>query len=315
MKRIFSLFLILLLVTGCQPIDKTAEETQFLMDTVCTIRAGGSNADTAIRDAFAKVKEIQDAVNYYDESSTVSQFNRAGAGEVVPLDTHTAAILETALEVCRASEGAFDITIAPVSSLWPFHGEETPTPPTDAAIQEALELVNWEYLKFDRSASTLTKTVDGVAIDLGGAAKGYAADCAAQVLQKAGVSYALLNFGGNVYTFGKNPSRKDGNWQVGIQKPFADSGTYTRRVSLTQGAVVTSGTYQRNFTYEGRLYHHILDPKTGYPTEGVLAGVTIQVGSALLADCLSTACLVLGEEQGQALAQLFGAAMYTERIE
>lgn len=79
--------------------------------------------------------------------------------------------------------------------------------------------------------------------------------------------------------------------------------------------MVTSGIYQRNFTYEGRLYHHILDPKTGYPTEGTLAGVTIQADSALLADCLSTACLVLGEEQGQALAQQFGAAMYTEKME
>lgn len=311
MKRIFSLLLILLL-TGCQPMDNTAEETQFLMDTVCTIRAGGSNAEAALRDAFAKVKEIQDAVNYYDESSTVSRFNRAETGEVVTLDTHTANILETALEICRASEGAFDITIAPVSSLWPFHGEEAPTPPTHAAIQEALPLVSWEHLIFDRSASTLSKTVDGTAIDLGGAAKGYAADCAAKVLQEAGVTYALLNFGGNVYAFGKNPNRRDGSWQVGIQKPFADNGTYTRTVSLTQGAVVTSGTYQRNFTYEGRLYHHILDPKTGYPTEGDLAGVTIEADSALLADCLSTACLVLGEEQGQRLAQQFGAAMYTE---
>lgn len=314
MKRIFSLFLLLLL-TGCQPLGNTAEETQFLMDTVCTIRAGGSNADAAIRDAFAKVKEIQDAVNYYDESSTVSRFNRAKAGEVVPLDVHTARILQVALEVCRASEGAFDITIAPASSLWPFHGEEAPTPPKDSAIQEALTLVNWECLAFDRSAQTLTKTVDGAAIDLGGAAKGYAADCAAEVLQEAGVPYALLNFGGNVYAFGKNPSRKDGSWQVGIQKPFADNGSYTRTVSLSQGAVVTSGIYQRNFTYEGRLYHHILDPKTGYPTEGTLAGVTIQADSALLADCLSTACLVLGEEQGQALAQQFGAAMYTEKME
>lgn len=312
MKRFLPFLLLLLLLTGCQRTIDEASDTRFLMDTVCTISAGGSNADTALREAFETVKEIQDFVNRFDENSTVARFNRAKAGEAIALDPHTAAILETALMVCEASGGAFDITIAPASSLWNFQAE-TPAPPSDASIQQALNLIGYNHLVFDPDARTLTKTKNGVAIDLGGAAKGYAADCAAKLLRQAGVDYALLNFGGNVYVFGKNPNRKDGSWQVGIQKPFANTGTYSHTINLTEGAVVTSGIYQRNFTLDGTLYHHILDPKTGYPADGELAGVTIQSESALLADCLSTACLVVGEEQGRALAASFDARLYAEK--
>lgn len=312
MKRFFSFLCLILFLTGCQKPVEEASDTRFLMDTVCTITAGGGNTDAALQDAFATVKEIQDAVNRFDENSTVARFNRANAGESVTLDRHTAAIVETALKVSKASGGAFDITIAPASSLWNFYAEH-PAPPSGESMKQVLDWIGYDKLRFDAEKNTLTKTQDGVAIDLGGAAKGYAADCAAAVLRQAEVDYALLNFGGNVYVFGRNPSRKDGSWQVGIQKPFGASGTYSRSISLNEGAVVTSGIYQRNFTYDGRLYHHILDPKTGFPVDGALAGVTIQADSALLADCLSTACLVLGEEQGQMLATRMNAMMYTEK--
>ncbi len=312
MKRFLPFFCLIFLLTGCQKPADEASDTRFLMDTVCTMVAGGNNANTALQEAFATVKEIQDAVNRFDESSTVARFNCAKAGESVALDRHTAAILKTALDVSEASDGAFDITIAPASSLWDFHAEN-PVRPSGESMKQVLDFIGYGKLKFDAEKNTLTKTQDGVAIDLGGAAKGYAADCAAEVLRQAGVDYALLNFGGNVYVFGKNPHRKDGSWQVGIQKPFAASGTYSRSISLNEGAVVTSGIYQRNFTYNGRLYHHILVPKTGFPVDGELAGVTIQADSALLADCLSTACLVLGEEEGALLATRMNATMYTEK--
>ena len=312
MKHFLPFLCLIFLLTGCQkPIDE-ASDTRFLMDTVCTIVAGGGNANGALQEAFDAVKEIQDAVNRFDENSTVARFNRAKAGEAVALDRHTASILKTALAVSKASGGAFDITIAPASSLWDFHAEN-PIPPSEESMKQVLALIGYDKLILDTDKSTLTKTQDGVAIDLGGAAKGYAADYAAEVLRQAGLDYALLNFGGNVYVFGKNPNRKDGSWQVGIQKPFADSGRYSRTISIAEGAVVTSGIYQRNFTYDDKLYHHILDPKTGYPTDGALAGVTIQADSALLADCLSTACLVLGEEQGKAVATSFDTLLYAEK--
>ncbi len=316
MKQILSFFLILVCCCSCQPLNQehSHEETQLLMDTVCAIRAGGDNAQAAISSAFEKVKEIQDAVNLYSDSSTISRFNRAKAGEVVPLDNHSAEILKVALSVCENSDGAFDITVAPLSTLWPFHGEESPQPPNPENIQKTLPLVGYDKLRFSAENQTLSKTVDGVSIDLGGAAKGYAADCAAKILQEAGVSYALLNFGGTVVAVGKNPNRKDGSWQIGLQKPFDAPDAYGKVVTIeSQNAVVTSGIYQRGFSYNGAYYHHILNPKTGYPADSGLTAVTITAPSALLADCLSTACLVAGSSQAENLAKQFGVSIELDR--
>ena len=317
MKRLSTLLLMtVLLLSGCRPLTNMQEydETQFILDTVCIIKAGGSNARSAVNAAFAKIREIQTAVDFYSADSTVSAFNRAGAGEPIDLDSHTAAILTTALEVSRSSGGAFDVTIAPVQRLWNFKDTDAAVPPSEDEIQKRLSLVGYEELIFDSEAQTLSKTTEGVEIDLGGAAKGYAADQAAQVLRDYGVLYGLINLGGNVFVFGDNPSRSDGSWQVGIQKPFADADTYKQTVSVTgSGAVVTSGTYQRCFVYDNKLYHHILNPFTGYPANTGISGITIKSDTALLADCLSTACLVLGEAEGKALAEKFGVEIYTEK--
>ncbi len=304
MKRLWIFLLLFLFCTSCSPPASDCRETRFLMDTVCSIRAGG-NANEAVHAAFSKAEEIQKAVNLYDPASTVSRFNRAKAGEPVPLDPHTAGILATALPLCEASGGAFDLTVAPLSALWNFK-EEHPAPPSQTELTQALSSVGYQYLVFDAEANTLTKTLDGVALDLGGAAKGYAVDAAAQILKEAGVPYAVLDFGGNIYVFGKNPSHPQGLWQIGIQSPNADPGSYQKTVTLKEGAVATSGTYQRSFTYEGTLYHHILDPKTGYPAESGLSSLSIRADSALVADCLSTACFVLGDGT---LAEQFGGEM------
>ncbi len=306
MKRLMLLLLIPVFFAACTPVTPAYEETRFLMDTVCTIRAGG-DSKSAVASAFALVEEIQKAVNLYDPASTVSRFNAADAGECVSLDRHTAAILAAALPICEASGGAFDVTIAPLSTLWPFHGEETPSPPDEASIQSALSQVGYDKLIFDRDMQTLSKAEHGVALDLGGAAKGYAADCAARVLKEAGVPYALLDFGGNIYVYGKNPHRKDGSWQIGIREPSDAANGYRTTVSVTEGAVVTSGTYQRNFVYNGILYHHILNPQTGYPSDSGLVSASVKADTALVADCLSTACLIQGGND--TLAAQFGGEL------
>ncbi|MBE5039033.1 FAD:protein FMN transferase [Ructibacterium gallinarum] len=300
-----------LLLPGCGQQEYC--ETQFLLDTVCTIRAGGPQAEQAVKAAFERIREIQEAVNFYSDTSVVAAFNRAAEGERVQLDADTTAVLKAAQEISRLSGGAFDVTIAPVSRLWPFHGEETAVPPEDKAILAALSHVGWEKVVLDAENQMAYKTEDGVMIDLGGAAKGYAADCAAAAMQECGAAYGVLDLGGNVLVFGKNPGRKSGQWQVGVQKPFGQNGEYSRTLTIDSGAVVTSGIYQRNFWYDGKLYHHILDPATGYPVDTGLSAVTIAADSALLADCLSTAAMVLGEENGKKLAESCGAEIYFER--
>lgn len=315
MKRLLTVMIIAaaVLLSACQMPQKISEysDTCFALDTVCSISAGGENAQEAVNAAFEEIRSIQSALDFYDDGSVVSVFNRAAADEEVKLDIHTAAVLNRALEVSEASGGAFDVTIAPIKELWSF--TEGSSPPGEGEIKERLPVTGYEKLIFDRERMTLKKTTDGVKIDLGGAAKGYAADRAAAVLREHGAVYALINLGGNVYVFGDNPRRRDGKWQIGIQKPFGSDGEYTQILSADSGAVVTSGTYQRCFTYAGRLYHHVLNPADGYPADSGISGATVKAEEALTADCLSTACLVLGEEKGRALAESFGAELYVEK--
>lgn len=306
--------LLLLLVTflsltACGKHAKEVTDTRFLLDTVCTIRAGGKNARQAIDAAFEEIRIVQQGADFYDPGSIISTFNEAPAGQAILLDPRTAEIVQTALEICKASNGAFDITIAPVKQLWQF-GDASPALPREEELKHAVELVDYTALLYDAQAMTLTKTRPGIQVDLGGAAKGAAADRAAAVLQEAGVDYAVVDLGGNVSVIGSNPKHRDGQWTVGIQKPFAPTGEYGQTLTLSQGSAVTSGTYQRNFTLDGVLYHHILDPATGYPAKTQYDSATVVCNSALMADCLSTACMVLGEEQGRALAQRFDAQVY-----
>lgn len=312
--RIFTaILLVVCTMCSCAPIKNSDEysETKLLMDTVCTIKAGGAAAQTAVKAAFDRIEEIDAEVSYFSDTSDVTAVNSASSGEAVAVGAHTIEIIKTALAVSKASEGAFDITVAPLKDLWNFQGGSH-EPPAKGEIDALLPLTDYSQLTIDETARTVTKALAAAKIDLGGAAKGYAADCAAEVLKQNGAEWALIDLGGNVCVFGKNPARTDGRWIIGIQKPFKSGGEYAQTVTLSEGAVVTSGNYQRYFEWDGQLYHHILNPMTGYPSDSGISGASIVSDSALLADCLSTACMVIGEERGKELAESFGAELITE---
>ncbi len=308
MKRFLAAALAVLMLCGCTLQGKPNEysDTRFLMDTVCTIRAGGGEAQAAVTAAFERIEEIAAAVDYYSDTSEVSAINRAKAGEAVSIGRDVEEILAAALDISEKSNGAFDITVAPLKDLWRF-SDGSHEPPEQENLDAALAHVG--YKKISLADGTVTKSDSEIKIDLGGAAKGYAADCAAEVLRRAGVPYALIDRGGNIYALGKNPSRSDGGWLIGLQKPFGQTGEYFKTVTISEGAVVTSGTYQRFFEWNGALYHHILDPKNGCPANSGISSASIISDSALLADCLSTACMVLGRERGESLAAEYGAEL------
>ena len=315
MKKIRILLSVILLVVLCAALYISSgrrggeySETQFLFDTECTISAGGKNARAAVKAAFERTAELDALFDYYSDSSIVSKINNAEAGDEVVIDGDTASVLSVANQISEASEGAFDITIAPVKDLWNFNGE--PSVPSKAAIQSALENVNYKDFTLDVEKGIFVKQNSFTKIDLGGIAKGYAADEAAKTLKENGAEYALIDFGGNVVTLGSNPKNENGIWKIGIQKPFAPTGEYGEIIEVAESAVVTSGIYERNFTENGVLYHHILDPKSGYPVENGLSSVTVVHKSSAVADGLSTACFVLGEESGRELAESFGAEVY-----
>lgn len=314
-KYLIYLFLIAIIISvfsGCSYRYQTLSDTQFVLDTVCTITAGGvKNTNELISEAFDVVYKIQSNISYYDSGSTVSKFNNSSAGVPVPLDRDTYIIVEKALEISNASNGAFDITIAPVEELWNFK-TENPSPPAQSLINENLKFVGYKNLILDSENKTLTKTIDGVKIDLGGCGKGYACQKALKYIEENYPdSYAILDFGGNVSVYGKNPKKINGNFSAGIQEPFAANGIYSKVIDITSGEnIVTSGTYQRHFYYNDKNYHHILDPSTGMPSDNGIDSVSVISSSSLEADCLSTACLVLGETAGTELANKFNAKTY-----
>ena len=310
MKKLIFIILILTLLSGCNA-NKITElsDTQFLMDTVCTIRVGGAEEEilnTALKVAFDKAYEVAEVTDYYSDTSDVTAINNAQANQAVPVSTHTISILSTALDICEKSQGAFDITIAPLKDLWGFNQGEH-TPPSDDEINSALSLVEYKKIIINKENNTVTKTDTNTRIDLGGCGKGYAEDCVLEVLKSYDIEYALIDFGGSILTYGENPSRKDKSWIVGIQKPFSQDGEVAKTITANNSAVVTSGTYQRYFEWENKKYHHILDTNSGYPTDNGIASASVTHSSALTADCLSTACLILGSDKGYELAKQFNA--------
>ncbi len=279
---------------------------EFLFDTECTITAYGKNAKDAVEAAFERLEEVHALTDMYSDSSDVYRINTAAANTAIEVSAVTAEILDNALRISADSDGAFDITVASVTKHWNFKSE-APKPPRDSEITAGLAHVNFKNLNLNTEKLTVTKTDSQTEIDLGGAAKGYAGDEAMRVLKEYGIDSAIADLGGNVTCMGKNPKSKDGTWRVGIQVPFAPTGEYDDVAETDGGAVVTSGSYQRSFEYGGKLYHHIIDPETGYPAEKDYSSVTIICDSSCLADCLATACFVMGREKGSALAARYGA--------
>lgn len=223
-----------------------------------------------------------------------------------------AALLSKGLAVTRESNGAFDIAIAPLTSLWDFTAED-PKVPDDSDIQNALPLCSSDGITIDGQDISLPS--DGIQFDVGAIAKGYIADRLKDFLVKKGVNSAIINLGGNVLCIGSKP---DGTpFKVGIQKSFADRNETEAVMDITGKSVVSSGIYERCFKQDGKLYHHILNPKTGYPYDNGLISVTIISDQSVDGDALSTTCFALGLDEGLKFAEKKGvqAVFITEDYE
>ena len=236
----------------------------------------------------------------------------SGTADTWHISEDLAALLSEGLDITRESDGAFDIAIAPLTSLWDFTAED-PKVPDDAAIQKALPLCSSDGVTIDGQDITLPS--DDIQFDVGAIAKGYIADRMKDLLVKKGVKSAIINLGGNVLCIGSKP---DGTpFKVGIQKPFADRNETEAVMDITGKSVVSSGIYERCFKQNGKLYHHILNPKTGYPYDNGLISVTIISDQSVDGDALSTTCFALGLEDGLKFAEKKGvqAVFITEDYE
>lgn len=236
----------------------------------------------------------------------------SGTADTWHISEDLASLLSQGLSITRESDGAFDIAIAPLTSLWDFTAED-PKVPDDAAIQKALPLCSSDGVTIDGQDITLPS--DDIQFDVGAIAKGYIADRMKDLLVKKGVKSAIINLGGNVLCIGSKP---DGTpFKVGIQKPFADRNETEAVMDIAGKSVVSSGIYERCFKQNGKLYHHILNPKTGYPYDNSLISVTIISDQSVDGDALSTTCFALGLEDGLKFAEKKGvhAVFITEDYE
>ena len=292
-----------LLFTGCSgaksstQTDQDLTYTDMLFDTVIKIQILDP-ADESILDGLKKLCEKYDTMfSATNTDSELYKLNHAN-GQPFTVSSETANLIQEGIHYSELSGGAFDLTIEPVSALWDFKADK-PTVPSSDAIAQAVSHV--DYTKVDIQDNTVTLEDPEAGIDLGAIAKGYIADQVKTYLKKQGIKHAIINLGGNVDVIGTKP---DGSkYNIGIQKPFDESGEAITSVQLKDQTVVTSGIYERYFKKNGKLYHHILDPRTGYPCENNLYSVSIITDSSTKADALSTTCFLLGYEKGMELIQ------------
>lgn len=277
--------------------EDSVSDTGFYLDTVITITAYGTTDQSVIDDCFSLIGDYESMFSRTLEGSDIWNVNHS-QGEPVTVSRETGELIDLALHYSELSNDAFDITLAPYSILWDFQNNPGNIP-SETDLEEAGKHTGLSKLHVDGNLITL-EDPEG-AIDLGGIAKGYIADRVKEQLLSEGIGSALINLGGNVLTVGTKP---DGSvWKIGIRKPFADASELSAVVPVTDQSVVTSGTYERYFQVDDTIYHHILDPATGYPVENGLQSVSILSDSSADGDALSTTCFVMGLKNGMELIE------------
>ena len=293
--RILCTFLVCgLLLCGCTTNKEPISKTAIYFDTVISIKIYDSQDTEILEQCFTFCEEFENTISRTIETSEISQINNSKGNPVEVSDT-TIELLEKGIYYSELTNGAFDISIAPLSELWDFKNNPGNVP-DENDIQEALTHVSYKNILIE--GNTVTLLDPDMAIDLGGIAKGYMADQLKDYLLSEGVKSALIDLGGNILAVGTKPDNS--NYTIGIKKPFKD-GEMVSTESINDISVVTSGCYERYFEVDGVIYHHILDTNTGYPCNNNLYGVTIFSDKSVDGDALSTSCFALGLEEGQKL--------------
>ena len=292
MKR-FSILIaaLCLCLTGCGKQTTEATAQIFAMDTVMEVAAYGPKAEEAVQEAEGQIKALENKLSRTKADSDVSRVNHNGTTPTTGLTYGTRALLPAALEYRDATNGAFDITIAPVMDAWGFTGDSFRVPER-SELDELLKHVNSDEIQIQEEPAHSVTLGEGQAIDLGGIANG--------------IESGKISLGGNVFVLGGKPDGSD--WRVGIKDPRNESGL-AAILSLRDAYAITSGGYERYFEENGKTYHHIIDPATGYPADSGLLSVTVvadangpdqewvQPGNGTMCDAFSTALFVMGEEQ------------------
>ena len=312
-----SLILCQAVLSGCSTQTKSGENTDadsqdpisstaIKLNTAVTVTIYDSKDRDLLTECMNLCDKYEKVFSRTDADSELYKLNHRkltpaeGTEDTYQVSDSLAELVSEGLDYSELSKGAFDIAIEPLTSLWDFTAED-PQVPKDSLIQAALPKCDYHNISVDKDKNEITLKTDDTAIELGAIAKGYIADRLKDYLVSQNVKSAIINLGGNVLCIGGKPDNSA--FKIGIQKPFADRSETIAVMDIKDKSVVSSGIYERCFEQDGTLYHHLLNPKTGYPYDNGLIAVTIISDKSVDGDALSTTCFALGLEDGMKLAE------------
>ncbi len=282
--------------------NQSYKKSNIVMDTAVTLSAYGANSKKAVEESFKKLDEINEMASTTISDSDVYKINSSSGSSYVKVHPEIMKMIETSIKYSKLSDGAFDITLGPIINLWGI-GTDNERLPLEEEIKTKLPLVGYDKISINEKDSSVMLQKQGMAIDLGGIAKGFAADEVLKIYKKYNIENGLINLGASsIYAIGKNEENKQ--WSVGIKHPRNDDPEkYMGIIKLSDEALSTSGDYERYFIKDNKRYHHIIDPKTGYPVDnGVMSDTIVIDGNtednSMLSDLLTTTVFALGPEKG-----------------
>ena len=307
-KSTFALLIIIFSICFTSCVRTADPRTEALMGTVCTVNAYEDGTKSLYDELFARLHEIDETFSVTIDSSEISAINKAAGERSVSVSPDTAYVVRSALAFAELTGGAFDPTVGPLVKIWGINTDHARVP-EKSEIDAVLPLINWRDVSVTEDNTVMLKR-RGMALDLGGIVKGYAADELTKILDARKVRRAIVDLGGNIFVYGK---KKDGSpWRVGIKDPNDPEGMPAIVLNVANSTIVTSGVYERFFTENGVRYHHILDAKTGYPAASGLLSSTVICESSMAADALSTSVFVLGKKSGMELLRRMQAPELSE---
>ena len=294
--------------------NKSEVSVDFLMDTFVEQRATGKNSKKAVDKVIEELKKFEQNYSLHIDNSLVDRINKNAGIAPVQLTNEEFEFLKTSVEYSKLSGGVFDVSVSPVIALWGFQ-TDAPKVPSEKDLAEKLDLVSYENIELNEENKTIYLTKKGMAIDLGGIAKGKSLDIVKEIYDEFQIKEGFVSVGGNIYVYGKaghnNPSK------IGIKNPDSQENEMVGNVLMENQIIATSGAYERFFEENNEKYHHIIDPRTGKPANSDLKSVSIIADDGALSDYLSTTFFVLGENavREQLSNEQFGIIAITQNNE
>ena len=288
---------------SCARTEIPMSRTEYVLGTSCSITVHDHATKETLDACFSRLHEIDLRMSVNAPGSELDEVNAAAGARAIHVTEDVFMVMKRALELARISGGLFDPTVGPLVKLWGINTDHARVPAI-AEIAGARSLIDWRKVVLDDAAQTVFLSRPGMSLDVGGVAKGFAADEAARILSTRGVRAALIDLGGNILAMGKKPGGIP--WRIGVQNPDAPRGTYFGIATVVNKTLVTSGVYERFFWKNGKRYHHIMDTRTGYPIDNGIASVTVITDKSFDADGVTLTLFSLGPAKGLELGKKLG---------